>query len=128
MVLTAAPSLNRFIERPVSLPRTLFAMEHAHKWEAGRRRYVKPGKKPLSVAVIRGKDWFISGSEGGEELYDMGADPEQERNLVELMAATPKLAALRTAAVERGLLSEAPEPMEQDPELLKKLRSLGYTR
>lgn len=104
--------------------RPLFAHEHFHRWEEGRRLDVSGGSdEALAVAVIGGDLWYIDATEG-EELYRMTDDGRQSHNLAdaaEIAAAFQELARARrtTAAGIEVVL---------DGELEEQLRALGYIR
>ena len=103
--------------------RPFYAMEHYHRWRDGRRTpRATVQDDPVSVAVIRGRDWYIR-DPGGEELYDMSSDRRQVLNVVD---RSPAAAALRSLADARGSASHAPERVEPDATLTEQLRSLGY--
>lgn len=110
--------------RPDDDPRVLIAMEHSFHWRAGQReRLVVPRPRPLAFAVVSGAHRFIR-SIDSEELYFVEADPTQEVNL--LPGREDLVRRLRSAAhplLERALELES---VEQDAELERQLRALGY--
>jgi arylsulfatase A-like enzyme len=103
--------------------RVVYAMEHYYDWAEGRRRAATEVQRaPLSIAVIRDRDWYIRGT-GGEELYDVASDPSQTRDLAQ---GSPKLAELRGLAEQRGRTRATPPARPLDPVLRERLRALGY--
>jgi arylsulfatase A-like enzyme len=110
-------------EIPKRPSRTLFAMEYAYRWEEGRRIDVKrDAEVPSSVAAIRDSFYYIKTGDL-EELYDIVADPEQQKNLVGESAI---IASFRKALEGRSMFTAAGAPMEIDEDLRKQLQSLGY--
>lgn len=103
--------------------RTFYAMEHSHWWKDGIKTKLDPVPSiPALTAAVRGDLWFVDGKTG-EELYDMEQDPRQLHNLAPDAEAAE---GFRTEVVERHLRL-APEFLrEDDDELEKELRSLGY--
>ena len=102
--------------------RPLFAMEHYHWWEKGRRREVfEVQASPLSLAVIAGDRWLIQGK-GGEELYDMSADPNQHSRLGDDSSRSP----LERLAADRLQVRKPEETSQIDEALRERLRALGY--
>ena len=97
------------------------------------------------LRALQNRDYkLVWGSDGSRELYRIGDDPGETRNLVAAGLEDPALARL-TAELERMVEAYQGEPpldppppagwpgpgFEQritDPELLKKLRSLGYVK
>jgi arylsulfatase A-like enzyme len=105
--------------------RSIFAMEHSFHWKGGRRIEASEAvSEALSVAVIEGENWYIRGVRS-EELYHMGSDLRQTRNLALRSART---ADLRQVASERGAHRDAFMLAEFDPELRQQLETLGYIR
>lgn len=103
--------------------RSFYAMEHYHRWQDGRRTPRTTVKRePVSVAVIRGGDWYIR-ERDTEELYDMSTDRRQVLNVLD---RSPAAAALRSLAGARGNASHAREGPQPDATLTEQLRSLGY--
>jgi arylsulfatase A-like enzyme len=101
----------------------LYAMEHYHLWDReGRKNAPAVQTAPLSVAVILGSDWYIAGP-FEEELYDMSADPKQERDL---SADGSRVDRLRGLSASRPRVRIQRAPSEHDPELIERLRELGY--
>jgi arylsulfatase A-like enzyme len=108
--------------------RPLFAMDHYHAWRGGRRLdspSVQP--RPLSLAVVTDRLWYLTGP-NGEELYATAGDPEQRRNLLDASRAGPRarLERLRAAAGSRLRDRPATPRVDLDSELEGELRSLGY--
>ncbi|MDY7094909.1 MAG: sulfatase [Acidobacteriota bacterium] len=103
--------------------RTFFAMEHSHWWKDGVKTKLNPVPEiPALTAAIRGDLWFVDGT-AGEELYNMEQDPRQLDNLAPDAEA---VAGFKTEVRER-VVRRAPEFLrEDDDELEKELRSLGY--
>jgi len=108
-------------------PNVLFAMEYCYWWDSGRRfavssvRNISQGR-PLSIAVIRGNDWYIR-DRNGEEIYDMSKDPFQTQNR---SFNSPLKIELERFAEKRNIplpVTTAPAP---DKETMDELRSLGY--
>ena len=66
----------------------------------------------------------------GRQLYDLGNDPMERRNLV---SERPELADMLHAELERrhgefsGMVDPGPEE-EMDPAVLERLKSLGYVQ
>jgi arylsulfatase A-like enzyme len=102
--------------------RPLYAMEHSYWWKSGARHYrPRIDPVPLSVAVIDAERWYIWGRDG-EELYDMGTDPRQTENLVQLSLEVEELRAL----ARKRDFRPAASPRADSVELDDRLRSLGY--
>jgi arylsulfatase A-like enzyme len=103
--------------------RTFYAMEHSHWWEDGVKTKLDPVPEiPALTAAMRGDLWFVAGATG-EELYDMEQDPRQLNNLAPDAEA---VAGFQNEVKER-IVRRAPEFLrEDDDELEKELRSLGY--
>jgi len=107
-------------------PRPLYAVEHAFWWEDGRRHETESARsEPLALAVMDGDRWYIRGR-GGEELYDMAADPGQRRDLA--AQATVVLEPLRRLAAAREPALSSVVVAEVEAPLRSRLRSLGYLR
>jgi arylsulfatase A-like enzyme len=108
--------------------RPLFAMDHYHAWSRGGRLEspsVQP--RPLSLAVVTERLWYLTGPHG-EELYAATGDPEQRRDLLDGSQARPRdgLERLRAAAGSR--LNDRPQTprVDLDAGLEGELRALGY--
>lgn len=109
--------------RQSNQPRTLFAMEHVYRWEDGKRiDFRSPDERPASIAVIHRNLYYIREGDR-EELYDMNADPKQERDLAR---SSLDLAPFRNAVKTRDGLEVGGEVMPMDEELEERLRTLGY--
>ncbi|MFN0150429.1 MAG: tetratricopeptide repeat protein [bacterium] len=75
------------------------------------------------LRALRTSNWkFVEAPKS--ELYDLAADPREERNLLvsNARSGAPWRAALAQIAVERGLSAEA----DMDAETVEGLRALGY--
>jgi len=86
-------------------------------------------------AVVYGSDKLIWASDGDHELYDLAADPGEERNLAKLpegVARTESLTALLDSLIERYYWPSPEDHKAGGPELDEEtreaLRSLGYLR
>jgi arylsulfatase A-like enzyme len=103
--------------------RPLFAEEHAFQWWSGVRIQTREVQAaPLARAVVRGDHWYIEHRDDGV-VYDMAADPSQERPLP---ADDPAHVALRALAAER-IRDRVPTPTQNpDADLEGQLRALGY--
>ena len=111
--------------RQSTQPRTLFAMEHAYRWQDGKRiGFRAADERATSVAVIHRNLYYIREGDR-EELYDIKADPEQERDLAR---GSLDLTPFRDAAKKRDGFEVGGEAMQIDRELEDRLRSLGYIR
>jgi arylsulfatase A-like enzyme len=106
--------------------RPALAMEHSFLWEDGRRVEVsRVESDPLSLAVIHGDDWYIRGAAAEEELYDVGRDAEQVRNLA---PGSSRLGTLRSLAARRSTRRGSLMLADTTPELAEQLRTLGYVQ
>lgn len=104
-------------------PRPIYAMEHYHWWDKGRRWDAgRIPDKALSISVIKGDDWYIRDWRG-EELYLMSDDPRQSRNLIVQSSVGDEL---RGLAKSREQYRPTAPTMIRDKELEERLRSLGY--
>lgn len=91
-------------------------------------RLAKPGKELASVRI---DGWKLVSGPGREELYDLNADPREERNvaaahperLAQLRAA---LEALRVGRPRAAWPQELDLSEEEEREHIEHLRSLGY--
>ena len=103
--------------------KALYAMEHFHWWDHGRRMDVPSSQdKPISIAVIRGDDWYIR-DRNGEEIYNMNNDPLQSNNL---SSKSPLKSELRRLADKRSVYRPSAPAAKPDKETIDHLRSLGY--
>ena len=78
-------------------------------------------------ALILGNWKYLAGTPG-EELYDMGADPEEAVNRLADARPVADALRLRLAELERGMAGFKPESVSipLDHETQEKLRALGY--
>lgn len=86
-----------------------------------------PSRRP-GTAMIEGTLKTIVNADGTVESYDVATDPEETRNLApsaESRRMAAKVAAWRRTL--RGIDSTAPS-RAIDPEMLRRLRALGYVR
>lgn len=105
-------------------PRTLYAMEHHHDWEDGRRiAFDEPREEALAVAAISAELWCIDRGEAGTELYDMGEDPRQRAPLAQEDERARAPLELARERLRRRSVGERHEP---SPEVLRQLEELGY--
>lgn len=105
---------------PVGRP--LFAHEHFHTWERGRRLSITDGvDRVLAVAVVLGDSWYIDGTQG-EELYRMTDDPDQIHNLAHSAGNVAELRKLARARRE----TRKGDAVVLDNEIERQLRALGY--
>ena len=70
-----------------------------------------PALRGPMYSVIAGGEVYIRGANGEEELFDLEADPAEERNLLEADPATPSLARFRTQLRDLAGI-ESPRPTE----------------
>ena len=103
--------------------RALFAVEHYSAWwGAARTSPAAVQARPLALAAIAGDRWFLR-QIGHEMVYDIAADPHQERDLAASAADLPELRAL---AQQRDV-DRVPSPASAGAEDLRnRLRALGY--
>jgi choline-sulfatase len=87
-------------------PRLDFGWSDLRSWQEGRFKYIRAPRP---------------------ELYDLDADPEETRNLVE---SSPEVAAKLRQALDAGLqgLGDAESRRNPDPESAERLRALGYVQ
>jgi arylsulfatase A-like enzyme len=94
--------------------------------EVLRASRYEPGEK---FALVESGWKYIHRTEGGDELFDLKADPRETRNLVaEVPARAESMKAQllgRVAALAAGVIREASPP---DPETLELLETLGYVQ
>lgn len=101
----------------------LFAVEHHSTWWGDARTKVASLRaRPLAVAVIDGDRWYVRSGDR-EEVYDVAADPRQERDLG---AEAPGADALRALAARRDVERAESPRVETTAELVERLRALGY--
>jgi arylsulfatase A-like enzyme len=109
--------------KEVDPSRVFYAMEHFYLWDKGERSAVpEPPQTPLSLAVIRGEEWFIRDRQG-VELYNMTKDPLQKQNLA---LKSPSLSEFEKLAGLRDAYRPDAPAVEMDKGLQQQLRSLGY--
>ncbi len=98
------------------------AMLIADGWKLIRwNRYVRDDRMSAFRREEEDRGVFL------EELYELGADPRERRNLAaerpEVLERMRRLLAEREAAIPEG---EGAEPVELDPETRDRLEALGY--
>jgi len=100
---------------------------HLAEHFAGANREVLAGLARSLQAVWQGDDKLILGSDGSLELYDLAADPGEER---ELSAAEPGRAARLRDLIRERLLPPAEWPQagseQHDERVRRHLQALGY--
>jgi arylsulfatase A-like enzyme len=107
-------------------PRAVYAMEHRHYWQNGKRFSVPEVQtQPISLAVIGDNQWYIEGPNEVREAYDMTADPGQEDNLA---GELDRFQDLQRLAAERRQIRPFSYERPADQVLEEQLRSLGYVR
>jgi arylsulfatase A-like enzyme len=88
----------------------------------------KPGRG--GRALFSGNEKLIRGSDGRIELYDLGSDPGEARDLAASPASAETLSRM-TAMLDRWIAAHPPVTAPDTPERredLERLRSLGYLR
>jgi arylsulfatase A-like enzyme len=109
---------------PLDPRREIFFQRRQYDGRVAARRHVE-GEK---YAVRAGRWKYIeSRAEGTAELYDLVADPAEEKNLMPAMPAAAAGVPVRLAGWLRGapVLPSAPPVASEDA---RKLRSLGYVQ
>jgi arylsulfatase A-like enzyme len=102
--------------------RPLLAMEHFYSWRQGARQEAGDVQaSPLAVAVIADDRWYIK-AKGGDQLFDMRADPAQRTSL----AQDPSRGPLGRLAAERLQVHKPEEESQLDEARREQLRSMGY--
>ncbi len=110
--------------KAVTPSRTIYAMEHYHTWIFGRRVNLRhPPNEPFCIAVIRGEYWYLRDLRGGVEIYHMGNDPLQTRNLA---LESPFISELSQLAEKRNIYRPSAPTFSLNKEIEDQLRSLGY--
>jgi arylsulfatase A-like enzyme len=104
-------------------PRPVYAVEHYSSWwAAARTSAAQVQARPLAIAAIVGDRWFVR-QIGHEMVYDVAADPHQERDLV---SSADDLPALRELAQQRDVDRVASPNISSGEDLRARLRALGY--
>jgi arylsulfatase len=98
--------------------------------KSGGRGLQKDGRRRLALTAVRQGDWKLVVDEGGGHvgLFDLAADPGEQRDRLEGNAALAGRLAGAAASLGAGLPSEAVSSgpdVEIDPELRESLRELG---
>jgi arylsulfatase A-like enzyme len=112
-------------EKDIRSHNTIYAMEHHYWWDEEGRHIlsVKLVGRPLTLAVIRGDDWFIQDRKG-MELYNMINDPLQTSNLA---AGSPLISEfIRLAKMRDAYTPPVSTNVKLGKEVVKQLRTLGY--
>lgn len=111
---------------PAGLPgQDLLGRREARPAFSETRFRVTPGGAESALVSLRTARWkLIHGPEHGQfELYDLTHDPAERENRFDV---TPEGAALAAELVAWQPLAQPPPPAARDPQLLQKLRALGY--
>ena len=124
-----------FVDTPVSdvdiLPLILGRPIPSDRWitsESYRRRdpRIAHGEnRPAEIALIRGSMKVIVDTRGSIELYDLAADPQERVNLHGREPMPEGWEAALAACIAEAN-SQSPTPAVNDPEILRRLRALGY--
>jgi arylsulfatase A-like enzyme len=82
--------------------------------------------RPTEIALFSGTFKEILGAGGASEIYDLATDPNEETNIYGRVALREESATLLALMNDAG--SQSLSQPVTDPEVLKRLRALGYLR
>ncbi len=102
---------------------------YSRQWHFGEPYGDRYNRK--RAALYQGPWKYIHSSDGNHELYDLNADPREQRNLVEEEAAVARRLQSRVRAINPAVDAGGPgregnQVDELPPELREQMRALGY--